>query len=91
MVGSQSTSYQYDVRGNLVAATLSDGTEITFSIIDPENHRVGKEVNGVLQSRFVYDGNRIVAQLNGSNAIVSQFIYAQRGHHSRLRGVRGGD
>ena len=77
-VGLQSTSYQYDVRGNLVAATLSDGTEITY-IIDPENHRVGKEVNGVLQSGFLYDGNRIVAQLNGSNAIVSQFIYASGG------------
>ena len=45
----------------------------------PRNHRVRKEVNAVLQSGFLYDGNRIVAQLNGSNAIVSQFIYASGG------------
>jgi len=76
-VGSQTTSYQYDVLGNLIAATLPNATKITY-IIDPENHRVGKEVNGVLQTGFLYDGNRIVAQLNGNNAIVSQFIYASQ-------------
>jgi RHS repeat-associated protein len=74
-VGSQSTSYQYDVLGNLIAVTLPNGTKITY-IIDPENHRVEKEVNGILQTGFLYDGSRIAAQLNGSNTIVSQFIYA---------------
>ena len=74
-LSSQTTSYRYDVLGNLIAATLPNGTKITY-IIDPENHRVGKEVNGVLQTGFLYDGSRIAAQLNGSNAIVSQFIYA---------------
>jgi RHS repeat-associated protein len=74
-VGSQTTSYQYDVLGNLIAATLPNGTAITY-IIDAASHRVGTVVNGVLQSGFLYDGSRIVAQLNGSNAIVSRFIYA---------------
>ncbi len=74
-VGSQTTSYQYDVLGNLIAATLPNGTKITY-IIDARNYRVGKEVNAVLETGFLYDGSRIVAQLNGSNAIVSQFIYA---------------
>jgi len=73
-VGSQKTSYQYDVLGNLIAATLPNGTQITY-IIDAENRRAGKETNGVLQTGFLYDGSRIVAQLNGSNAIVSQFVY----------------
>jgi RHS repeat-associated protein len=75
VTGSQTTSYKYDVLGNLIGATLPSGTKITY-VVDAENHRVGKEVNGVLQTGFLYDGNHIVAQLNGSNAIVSQFIYA---------------
>jgi RHS repeat-associated protein len=73
-VGSQTTSYTYDVLGDLIAATLPNGTHIAY-ILDPKSSRVGKEVNGVLTTGFLYDGNRIVAQLNGSNAIVSQFIY----------------
>jgi RHS repeat-associated protein len=76
-VGSQATTYQYDVLGNLLAATLPNGTKITY-LVDAENHRVGKQANGVLQAGFLYDGNRIVAQLDSSNAIVSQFIYASR-------------
>jgi len=69
------TTYTYDVLGNLIAATLPPATKLTY-IIDGENHRVGKKVNGVLQAGFLYDGDHVVAQLNGSNALVSQFVYA---------------
>jgi RHS repeat-associated protein len=71
----KTTNYSYDVLGDLTAATLPSGTKIAY-IIDAENRRVGKEVNGVLEQGFLYDGERIIAQLNGSNAVVSQFIYA---------------
>jgi RHS repeat-associated protein len=73
--GSQKTTYTYDVLGNLTAVTLPNATRITY-IIDPENHRVGKKVNGVLNSGFLYDGDRVIAQLNGSNQIISRFVYA---------------
>jgi RHS repeat-associated protein len=76
-VGTQKTTYRYDVLGNLIAATLSNGTKITY-LIDAENNRVGKEVNGVLQTGFLYDGDGIVAQVNGSNQLVTQFVYASR-------------
>jgi RHS repeat-associated protein len=74
-MGSQTTTYSYDVLGNLIAATLPNGTKITY-VIDAENHRVGKKEGGVLQTGFLYEGDRVVAQLNGSNQVVSQFIYA---------------
>jgi len=73
-VGSQTTTYTYDVMGNLIAATLPNGNKITY-VIDAENHRVGKKVNGTLQTGFLYNRGQIVAQLNGSNQIVSQFVY----------------
>jgi len=56
---------------------LPNGKKITY-IVDANNHRVGKAVNGSLTTGFLYDGDRIVAQLNGSNAIVSQFVYASQ-------------
>jgi RHS repeat-associated protein len=74
-VGSQTTTYSYDVLGNLITVTLPNGTKINY-IVDAENRRVGKEVNGVLGTAFLYDGGNVAAQLNGSNAVVSQFIYA---------------
>jgi RHS repeat-associated protein len=74
-VASQTTTYTYDVLGNIIAVTLPNGIHITY-LIDPENHRVGKEANGVLQTGFLYDGDQVVAQLNRSNQIISQFVYA---------------
>ena len=74
-VGNQKTTYTYDVMGNLTAATLPNATKITY-VIDPEDHRVGKQLNGVLEAGFLYDDDAIVAELNGSNQLVSQFVYA---------------
>ena len=74
-VGSQLTSYQYDVLGNIAQATLPAGTQISY-ILDAENNRVGKKVNGALAAGFLYDGNKnVVAQLDANNQIVSQFVY----------------
>ena len=75
--GGQTTSYQYDVLGNLVSVTLPSGTAISY-VVDAQNRRVGKKVNGTSVAGFLYDGPRIIAELNSSNAIVSQFIYASR-------------
>jgi RHS repeat-associated protein len=73
-VGSQTTTYTYDVLGNLTAVTLPNGTAISY-IVDAKNRRVGKQINGALVAGYLYDSHRIVAQLNSSNAIISQFIY----------------
>jgi YD repeat-containing protein len=76
--GSQTTTYQYDVMGNLRNVTLPDGTKIEY-IIDGQNRRIGKKVNGVLVQGFLYkDGLRPAAELDGANNVVSRFIYASR-------------
>src|SRR5450432_2324661 len=74
-IGAQKTTYTYDALGNLTAATLPNGTKIVY-VIDAKNRRVGKTVNGVLVNGFLYDKTRILAQLNGSNLLASQFVYA---------------
>lgn len=73
--GTHTTQYQYDTLGNLTSVTLPNVTILTY-LVDPENHRVAKRVNGTQQTGYLYDGGQIVAQLNGSNQIVSQFVYA---------------
>lgn len=76
--GGQTTSYQYDELGNLLAVTLPNGTTITY-LIDGQNRRIGRQVNGTLGQSWLYDGQlRPIAELDGSGAIVSRFVYASR-------------
>lgn len=73
--GSDVTSYTYDVLGNLTQVTLPDSTQIQY-IIDGENRRVGKKINGSLTQGFLYSSQlNPIAELDGSNNIVSIFIY----------------
>jgi RHS repeat-associated protein len=74
---SQTTTYMYDVLGNLTAVHLPTGVNITY-IVDSWNRRVGKRVSGVLQNGFLYDSEQLVAQLDGSNQIVNQFLHGMR-------------
>jgi RHS repeat-associated protein len=77
-VGSQQTTYAYDAFGNLRSALLPDGTLIEY-VIDGQHRRVGKKVNGTLVQGFLYgDQLRIVAELNGSGAVVSRFVYGSK-------------
>jgi RHS repeat-associated protein len=58
--------------------TKPDGTLIEY-VIDAQNRRVGKKINGTLTRQYLYsDALRIVAELDGTGNIVSRFIYATR-------------
>ncbi len=75
---SGTTSYDYDALGNLRKVTLPGGMAIEY-VIDGENRRVGKKVNGTLTQGWLYAGKlRIVAELDGGNNVVSRFVYGSR-------------
>jgi RHS repeat-associated protein len=75
-----STSYDYDVLGNLRSVTLPDGKTVEYEV-DAHNRRVGKRVNGVRQWGLLYQSQLApVAQVDAHNAAVSTFIYATREH-----------
>jgi RHS repeat-associated protein len=58
--------------------TLPDGTKIEY-VIDLQNRRIGKKVNGVLTQGFLYqDGLNPVAELDGSGNVVARFVYGTR-------------
>jgi RHS repeat-associated protein len=74
----QTTTYAYDPLGNLRTVQLPGGPSIEY-VIDGMNRRVGKKVNGTLQQGFLWaDALRVVAELDGSGAVVSRFVYASR-------------
>ena len=72
----QITTYQYDALGNLRAVVLPGGTQISY-LIDGNNRRIGKQVNGTLIQGFLYqDRLKPIAEVDGGNNIVSSFVYA---------------
>jgi RHS repeat-associated protein len=83
-VGSQVTSYTYDVLGNLLhvglPAALPDGTQTVDYVVDGQNRRVGRKVNGTLVSGWLYqDQLRPVAQLGSDgHTITAMFVYGSK-------------
>ena len=76
--GGQTTNYQYDALGNLITVTLPTNAQIVY-LIDGQQRRVGKQVNGVLTQGFLYESQlRPVAELDSAGNIVSRFVYATR-------------
>ncbi len=74
----KTTSYRYDLRGNLHQVALPDGRNIVY-LIDGRHRRVGKKVDGVLQKGFLYqDALNPVAELDGNGRVVSRFVYGSR-------------
>ena len=72
------TTYSYDVVGNLRGVTLQGGTAIEY-LIDGRNRRVGKKVNGTKTRGWLYqDRYRVIAELDGTDAVVSTFVYGTR-------------
>ncbi|MDP3231869.1 MAG: hypothetical protein Q8N26_03765 [Myxococcales bacterium] len=87
--GTQVTQYVYDGVGGLLSATLPDSTRLEY-VIDSRGRRVGKKRNGVLEMGWLYDGQlRIVAELDGSGAVVSRFVYSTLSHSPDIM-LRGG-
>lgn len=58
---SETTAYSYDVLGNLMSVILPDSTQIDY-VIDGQNRRTGKKVDGVLTQGFLYKDQLIPLQ-----------------------------
>jgi RHS repeat-associated protein len=56
----------------------SDGTTIEY-VIDAQNRRIGKKMNGTLVKGWLYRNQlQIAAELDGTGTVVSRFVYASR-------------
>jgi RHS repeat-associated protein len=76
--GGQMTTYTYDVLGNLKTVSLPGGTTIGY-VVDGQNRRIGKTVNGTLTQGFLYQNQlNPVAQLDGAGNVVARFVYGTK-------------
>jgi RHS repeat-associated protein len=74
----QTTNYTYDVLGNLKSVVGPTGFTIEY-VVDGQNRRIGKKVNGVLVHGFLYQNQlNPVAELDGTGAVVARFVYGTK-------------
>jgi len=74
----QTATFTYDVLGNLKSANLPGGTVVEY-VVDGQNRRIGKKVNGALVQGFLYQNQlNPVAELDGTGTIVSRFVYGTK-------------
>jgi YD repeat-containing protein len=76
--GGVTTQYHYDVLGNLMQVILPGDITIDY-LVDGQNRRIGKKVNGQLTQGFLYrDQLNPIAELDGSGNVISRFVYGER-------------
>ncbi len=74
---SQTTSYTYDVFGNLTKVILP--TKTVKYDIDPLQRRLGKTVGSTLQGRYIHDfQNRLIGELDPASAFKRRYVYASK-------------
>jgi hypothetical protein len=76
---AQAYAFTYDLSSNLRSAQATGSTTATIDyVIDGMNHRIGKAVtsgSGTIQDGLLYDEQRrVVAELDGSNNVLSTFV-----------------
>jgi len=77
-IGSAQTNYQYSSRGELLSATLPNGTHITYDH-DPTGRRIAKRINGTIIEKYLWQGNtRLLAVYDGSDNLITRFTYADQ-------------
>ena len=76
--GAGTTSYTYDPPGNLLDVTLPSSEAVVY-VVDGENRRVGRYLNGTLTNGYLYkDGLNVVSQLGGSGSLVARYVFGTK-------------
>ncbi len=74
--GGDVLELDYDVFGGLRAATLPDGTELTYAS-DYLGRRIGRFRDGVFEAGWVYDTkDRVIAEFDSDGQVESFFVHA---------------
>ena len=73
IAGTDTTTYSYDAFGNLTKVVMPNGDVIQY-VIDGQNRRIGKKVNGKWVEKFLYAGQLTpVAELDSADNVIARF------------------
>ncbi len=85
LTSDSTNTYTYDSENRLTKAVTPFGT--TTYTYDPLGRRLSKTV-GSATTRFLYDGDQVIAETDGSGAITAKYVYGP-GLDEPIRMVRG--
>lgn len=72
------TNYSYNSFGNMISAKLPTGELIEY-LLDAQDRRVGKKINGKLTQAFIYQSQtQIASELDANGKIIKQFVYGTK-------------
>lgn len=72
-------TFSYDSFGNLKLMNTA-GKNIQY-VLDGQNRRIGKKVNGFLVQSFVYQSQfQIAGEMDSNGNLISRFVYASKAH-----------
>ena len=73
---SEVTTYTWDAQDQLIKIDFPDSTTATYKY-DGIGRRIEKNVNGTI-TRYVYDGEDILLEYDGTNTFVSRYTHGDR-------------
>ena len=73
---TQVTTYQWDAQNQLIRIDFPDGATATYKY-DGLGRRIEKNVNGTI-TRYVYDGENILLEYDGSNTFKARYSHGER-------------
>ncbi len=74
--GTQVTTYDYSLRGELLRVDLPDSTVIEY-VHDPLGRRIAKKVDGTVTEKYLWQGlTRLLAVYNADDTLKMRFEYA---------------
>ena len=74
------TAYDYNAMGELIQVTLPS-TDVVSYKIDGSGRRYSRSLNNVFTHRYLYNGDlQMIAEIDGSGSISSQYIYVSQLH-----------
>lgn len=73
--GLDTTKYTYDNLGNLLLVNLPNGSSIEY-VVDANNRRIAKKVDGILDTRYLYqDQLKPAAELDSAGNVKRRYVY----------------
>ncbi|MDY6906537.1 MAG: RHS repeat-associated core domain-containing protein [Thermodesulfobacteriota bacterium] len=74
--GTDTTTYDYSSRGELLSVDLPDGTAIEY-LHDPLGRRIAKKIDGTVAEKYLWSGlTTLLAVYDGSDNLLMRFKYA---------------
>jgi len=89
LIGDGTWTYQYNYEGHLINASRA-GMSVAYKY-DTQGRRIEKDINGISVAKYVYNGQNLIEELDGTgNTVSATYVYAGGVDHP-VEVIKGGN